>query len=280
MASVLTDATLARRVEAAWARAGADSARAYGRTRPDSGVAVEAVGGGLAAYYGVGSPLSQAQGLGHDGPVSDDELERLEAFFDSRGSATAVEVASLADPGLLPTLSRRGYRVAEQTHMLIRALGAGGDEETFFDLALAPGLTVGKVGESDRPVWGATVLRGFFEGDVEPPESIADVMEAMTSATGSSGWLARVEGEPAGGAALLVDDGLALFAGDATLPAFRGRGVQTALIRARLAAAAPLGCDLAVACTQPGTTSQRNFERLGFRVVYARTLMLREPGTG
>ena len=275
MTTAIAGAALARRVERAWAWAGAEGARCYGRTRSEAGAEVGAFGGGLAAYYGVGSPLSQAQGIGHDGPVADDELERLEAFYDERGAATAVEVASLADPGLLPTLSRRGYHVAEQTHVLIGPVAAAAG-----DAGPGRALTVGRVGDADRAVWGATVLRGFFEGVEGPPESISDVMEAMTAAPGSSGWLARVEGEPAGGAALLTHEGLALFAGDATLPPLRGRGVQTALILARLAEAARAGCDLSAACTQPGSASQRNYERHGFRVVYARTLMVREPGTG
>jgi GNAT superfamily N-acetyltransferase len=121
------------------------------------------------------------------------------------------------------------------------------------------------------------VLLGFFEGPGAVPESVGEVIAALTSVPGATAWLARVEGEPAGGGSLLVCDGLALFAGDGTLPAFRRRGVQAALIAARLAESARLGCALAVTCTQPGSTSQRNFERLGFRLIYARTLMVREP---
>jgi hypothetical protein len=49
--------------------------------------------------------------------------------------------------------------------------------------------------------------------------------------------------------------------------------VQTALIRARLAFAAAAGCDLAAVNTVPGSVSQRNAERQGFRVVYTRALL-------
>ncbi len=45
---------------------------------------------------------------------------------------------------------------------------------------------------------------------------------------------------------------------------------------ARLAEARKAGCDLAVICTQPGSGSQRNAERQGFQVVYARTMMVKE----
>ena len=46
---------------------------------------------------------------------------------------------------------------------------------------------------------------------------------------------------------------------------FRRRGVQTALIRRRLWDAAQSGCEYAVVSTIPGSGSQRNMERRGFR---------------
>ena len=96
---------------------------------------------------------------------------------------------------------------------------------------------------------------------------------AMGSIPTVSCWLARVDDRIAGGGALVIHDRLALICGDGTLPEFRSQGVQTALLRARLDRAQEAGCDLAVICTQPGSSSQRNAERQGFQVVYARTLM-------
>jgi hypothetical protein len=49
--------------------------------------------------------------------------------------------------------------------------------------------------------------------------------------------------------------------------------VQSALIAARLAAATAAGCHLAMACTAPGTASQRNYERAGFRVAYTKAML-------
>jgi GNAT superfamily N-acetyltransferase len=285
------DAALVRRIEGGWAWAAEASARAFGATRPGAGVAVERLGGGAATFFGPGSPLSQAQGLGLDGPVSEDDLDRLDAFFASKDATASIEVSSLADPGLLPALSKRGYHVAEQTHMLILPLGGAAEPP-----AVRNGpLTVSRVAESDaraRAACAGAVMRGFFDGPGEPPAEMAEIINAMNAAPGTSTWLARVgagaaaaavpvenESDAAGGAFLLVHDGLALFAGDATVPAHRRQGVQSALIAARLAEAARVGCVLAVACTSPGSVSQRNYERQGFRLVYARTLMNRpQPG--
>jgi hypothetical protein len=95
----------------------------------------------------------------------------------------------------------------------------------------------------------------------------------MNAVPGVTAWLARLDGQPAGGGSLMIHDGQALICGDGTLPTYRHRGVQTALLRCRLAHAIAAGCDLAVICTQPGSGSQRNAERQGFRVVYARTML-------
>ncbi len=270
----LADVALARRLEGCSAWAGAESARALGRIKPSSGAEAESIGGGVAAWFGPGSPLSQAQGLGLVGAVSEQELDRLDDFFSSRGSGGSIEVSSLADPGLLPALSRRGYVVGEQTHMLVRPAN--------LDLGPAQdlnGKSIARIAEDDdagHALLAETVLRGFFEGPGEPPEGLDEVMGSMMAAPGSSGWMARWNGEPAGGAVLVTHQGVSLLAGDATLPSFRGRGIQSALIRARIAHAGKIGGDLVAACTAPGSISQRNYERQGFRIVYARTLMVRE----
>jgi GNAT superfamily N-acetyltransferase len=86
-----------------------------------------------------------------------------------------------------------------------------------------------------------------------------------------------VDGTIAGAAALSVREGVCGLFGASTLPEFRGRGVQGALLKARLESAAAQGCDVAVSIAQPGSTSHRNIERQGFRVAYTRTKLIRAP---
>jgi GNAT superfamily N-acetyltransferase len=69
---------------------------------------------------------------------------------------------------------------------------------------------------------------------------------------------------------LAVGDGLAILFADSAIARFRRRGLHRELIAARLARAAARGCDMAAACTQPGSLSQRNYERFGFRVMYSK----------
>ena len=119
---------------------------------------------------------------------------------------------------------------------------------------------------------------GGVGGDALPP---ADEMRRLFTLTmrtpGFRGYIARIGGAIVGGAALRLDDGVAQFSGAATLSAFRRRGVQTALLRARLAEAAQAGCDLGVVVTQPASKSQQNAQREGFSLLYARQLLVKPP---
>jgi ribosomal protein S18 acetylase RimI-like enzyme len=71
--------------------------------------------------------------------------------------------------------------------------------------------------------------------------------------------------------------GVAQLTGAATAPAHRRRGVQTALLSARLSDAAAAGCDVAVVTTQPGSKSQQNVQRRGFDLLYARAVLVKQP---
>src|SRR5207248_1997005 len=79
-------------------------------------------------------------------------------------------------------------------------------------------------------------------------------------------------------AAMSISDGVALFAGASTIPAARHRGAQFALLAHRLSYAAANGCDLAMMVALPGSGSQRNAERNGFRIAYTRTKWRRALG--
>ena len=83
-------------------------------------------------------------------------------------------------------------------------------------------------------------------------------------------FLAEQNGRAIATGALCLNEGIALLAGASTIPEGRGRGAQLALLSSRLAYAADHGCDLAMMCALPGSGSQRNAERHGFRIAYTR----------
>jgi GNAT superfamily N-acetyltransferase len=218
------------------------------------------VGGGFAHFRGAAHPLNQALGL--IAPVTEAELEAVEAFL---GAPTVLELSPGAAPELWPLLARRGYRLHQFQQLWTRSLADG--------VAAPPPPQVRAAGPGEATLYNRIVCAGFLEQDdwrdLDPPFRVSlEVEDAW-------GYLAFVEGEPAGGGMLAIVEGAALLSGDGVLPRFRGRGLQKALIQARLAFAREQGCDLACASTAPGTASQRSYEACGFRVAYPKVEMAR-----
>jgi GNAT superfamily N-acetyltransferase len=277
MATPLLNLELARRIELAEAHAAVGGAETMRRLRPESGAAVEQIAGGFAIYCGANSPPTQAVGMGLGGPVSEEEFEQLENFYRSRSEPVRVETCPLADASLIGHFGKRGYRVTEFSNVMALPLDDGHDAEN--REGRTPDVAIEKVGHGQIDLWTLTVSQGFAEKGPVVPE-IVEVMKLFALSPGVECYLARVDGKVAGGATLAIRDGVAGLFGASTLPAFRKRGVQTALLHARLKRAAEAGCDLAVCLAQPGSTSQRNIVRQGFTVLYTRVKFEREFEAG
>lgn len=268
MTRPFADHALAARLEAIAARDlvlfGETAARLY----PDREIEWIRVGDGAALWMGDGSPLNVAVGLGLTGPVTNGDLIAVEDFYACRSSRTSVAVCPLADATLREGLARRGYVPTSFENVLVLDLGEARLDEC------DPRVEVCIVDEATREVWAHTVAHGFSESGVITPaeESLAAVIAHRAN---SVRFLALVDGKPAGTGELAMTDGVGWLSADATLPAFRGRGVQTALQIARLRAALDAGCALAVSESAPGSASQRNMERRGFAVAYTRVEVVR-----
>lgn len=118
------------------------------------------------------------------------------------------------------------------------------------------------------------ILGGFLESDDVPDDAIA-MMRPFAYAEGYEMFVALLGDELVGGATLSRQGSVAFVAGSGVRPAFRRRGAQGALLRARLARARSLGCEIACSVTLPGTSSRRNMERHGFSVAYPKIAMLK-----
>ena len=255
---IFADLALARRLEAA------EAANTRGCSATE-GAAVLEMAGGCAIFAGADSPLTQAVGIGLHGPVRGAELDAIESFLASRGARVSLDVCPLADPTLLEALAERGYRATEFNNVLVKPLAGG-------EIVFTPRVRRALAGEGD--LWSHTVGRGFFE-QVELTTAEMDVGRAIFAMPEALCYLAAAEsGQPAGGAAAALRDGLAILFADATVDEYRRRGLQRELIAARLNEALARGCDLATASTAPGSASQRNYERMGFTVAYTKVTLV------
>ncbi len=91
-----SDQDLARRLEGAEAAGNTEFVEARARVDPEAGASWIEVAGARVLFDGPESPCTQVFGLGVFDPVEEEHLERVEAFFRERGSATFLEVCSLA----------------------------------------------------------------------------------------------------------------------------------------------------------------------------------------
>ena len=259
------DVTLARRLERAEGAGCARFVEARAALRPESGSTWIEESGTWAMFDGPTSPITQTFRLGVFEPMPPEGLDRIERFFQQRGTPVWHEVSPLADASTLGLLTSRGYRPIELSNVLFRPISA---EDVF------PGedssVTVRRTGLPEWKRWADTATAGWSEFAEYAP-LMAEFSEIGARRADALNFLAECDGQPAGTGSLVIEGGVALLAGASTVPAFRRRGVQLALLGARLRHAVNVGCDLAMITTQPGSGSQRNAERHGFRIAYTRT---------
>jgi hypothetical protein len=243
----------------------AEAANARGCMGSDPRAESLEIAGGIAVFAGAENPLTQAIAIGLSGAVTKLELDRLETFFRSRGARPVIDVCPFADPGLIEQLGERGYRLTEFNNVLVKRMVGT-------ELILTPRVRRTRPDEVD--LWSYTVGRGFFD-TAELTDEEMNVGRAICAMPGSMTYLAASESStPAGGGALAIHSGVATLFADSTIAQYRRQGLHRELIAARLNEAIAQCCDVATATTQPGSISQRNYERSGFQVAYTKVTMV------
>lgn len=195
------------------------------------------------------------------GLTSADEghVEEIVAFYRERGLRPWFELVPA--PGF--------DRLAER-------LGAAGAAQIGFHAVLfgapvaasrPPGLTVRRVEPGEAPLFAATHLRGHEVSGADPRP-----VERWAAVEGWHLYLAEIEGEPAATAAMSFHDGIAYLANAATIPAWRGRGCQTALIARRVADARAAGAAVLTSQAEFASSSHRNLARAGLEVAFTKAV--------
>lgn len=274
---LFASASLAHRIEQAESTLVAAAGTSARRRLGGDHVIVAELGGGVAVFAGAGTPFSKVVGLGF-APLEPAALDHIEKEYRARDADIRVELSTLADPAVGLELSRRGYALAGFENVLAASVDGDAAAEPTKNVA------VDRARAEEAAAWVDVVITGFLTPDVfdapasdesYPRQILEDVFNDMRGVPGFQLYLARREGTLAGGASMRIASGVAQFCGAATLVEHRRRGVQTALLRARLADAAAGGCDLAVVTTQPGSVSQQNVERFGFSLLYSRAVLIK-----
>jgi len=272
---VIGSIEVALRVEAAETRL---SLAMGGVTRRTDGSAFSLrVGSGAAVYCGPGAPMTKVIGVAIAEPLTDPDIDRVEEAFTPTGEQPGWEIATLGDFASIRRLEARGYRLQRIEMVLGRDLSRP---------ALIDPLPADLVIERGHDeLWARISVAGFsaaetVDGRDAPAEQyehsiLERVVEQFAGVEDVRRHVAFLGKVPVGAAAARIDAGIYQLCGAATLPAFRRRGVQSALLCARLAEAHDAGCDLAVVAVEPGSRSQANVQRRGFVPLYSRLVLAR-----
>ncbi len=261
---IFADLNLARRLERAEGHACRSFAEARKHLDPESESAWMECAGAYAVFDGIDSPVTQTFGLGIFEEPSAGSMERIERFFFDRGAAVMHEVSPLAGIATLDLLCARGYRPMEISSVLYQPIESQ-------QRADDGGVRVRVIGPDEADRWSKISARGWAHDHPEFQGFLESFGILVAARQQSVCFLAELDGQAGAAGVLSLHDGVALFGGASTVPEMRQRGLQSALLQARMRYAAEYGCDLAMMVTEAGSQSQRNAERTGFRIAYTRT---------
>jgi GNAT superfamily N-acetyltransferase len=220
--------------------------------------------GSVVARVDPAGRVSNVKGLGLQEEATEAAIDALPNVFRVVGKPFSIYLSPAARPeGLPQLLESKGYRRARSAAKVYRSTLQPVE-------AVRTGLHIREVSASDRDQV-ASVLAGGFRMPMETGQIVA-----QTIGKPEWRWFLGFDGEEAVSVgALFVFERAGWLGYGATLPSHRGRGGQSAIIAARLAAAAEAGCDYVTSETWEDTaeepvSSYRNMIRNGFELLYVR----------
>tara|TARA_R110002095_G_scaffold47452_4_gene42312 strand:- start:533 stop:1366 length:834 start_codon:yes stop_codon:yes gene_type:complete len=272
------DIACAARIERAECELARDWSRATTARRPELDVQAMEFAGGVACYAGPDAPMNKVIGLGFEGVPDEAQLTAVESMYRERSCPIQIEVASLADPEVHASLTQRGYTLRSFENILGFRLGEASP------VAHIEGIEIVLDEPSGLPAWLDTIVTGFISPDTQGAggaedfqrDVLEEIIHDMASADGFRRYIARRHGQLAAAGTMRVAHGVAHMCGASTLPEHRRRGLQTALVSARLADAKAEGAEIAVMTTQPGSKSQQNAQKQGFQLLYTRAVLVKQ----
>lgn len=220
---------------------------------PNGGPPILDLGESLAFFAGDGSPVTQAGGL-----LSPEHLARIDAFYAGRATSWEAVLSCYSDAKGVDSLFAKGATMMNWENIQFRRLG---DPVPSVDLPAE--MEILEIGPDQLDEWSLAMTAGF-EQDHEPDTEDA-LLKIMRSNPATRRYMARWNGQCVGTAQMTARKSIVSFGGASTLPAFRGRGIQSALIQRRLRDAQGLG-EFAMIGGIPTSSSHRNAERAGFRI--------------
>jgi GNAT superfamily N-acetyltransferase len=206
-------------------------------------------------------------------PLDERGIDAVVRHFTAKCRAPCVEVyPGITSPELRSALGRAGFTDS----------GHGFESQVLetdraIDLAL-PGIAVRRVAPTERTHFGELVRDGFdVSGDGVLGPFFVDLTVASLTHLGGDGaaFIASADGEDAGTGQLVLTARVAGCYSGSVREKFRGRGIQKALIAARVREGLARGRRVFISQTDPDSASGHNLRDLGFRTLYRATWFTR-----
>jgi GNAT superfamily N-acetyltransferase len=238
------------------------------------GISATRIGGGVALSmrHDVTGFWSKALGFGFDAPITDAVIGEVVDFYRAEGSQGAViQIAPSVLPPDWDDICAH-YDLKPDSPWVKLACPID---------AFQPGRTrmrVGPVAPDAAQEWASVILRGFGM----PEDGLAEMLAATVDVPGFQPFAVWDGDDMVAGANLFVHGEVGSLNAAATLPVYRNRGAQSALLAARASRAADAGCRWLIAETgepAPGSTnpSLDNMRRAGLRPLYSRQNWIWRP---
>ncbi len=233
---------------------------------PETKLSLAELAGGCLAFSGHDVPLTRAIGVGTRGPVSEDDVNRVEAFYRSRSAPVRMVISERTHERLPEMLATRGYEAG--SHMQNWWLPL----EPHSTFSGPKDIEIVSATFDQADIWVKNIAAGFEEKDWPVDETIIsqrtlDTFYCLGFSHGAQPFFAKHEGAIVGGGVLHVSGETASLRTSSCRLQYRNQGVQKALLAHRLNAAVQAGCRIAFSSTdQPGASST-NLERFGFKAL-------------
>lgn len=237
---------------------------------PKGGIAIRT----LPAF---GGKLNRAVGCGAEGDLAEADLNELESVYAAIALEPEIHLSPFAQPSVFKSLVYGQY-----VEKWILATYCCALEHSAMVCTTANAIVTRRATSDETERFIEASVAGF-QANGRSHELLRALALIATRRQDTALYFAFADGEIAGTAAMATIDtangGAAHLYLDSTLAGYRGRGVQLALIQARLIDATRQGLGMATTIALVGDGSARNAERAGLRLAYTTPILTRRgPG--
>ena len=178
-------------------------------------------------------------------------------FYDAHHSTGYLWLTEAPWPGATPSMEGDFVGAYVTDAAVVEALAAD---------VMPEGVTIRRLAPGEATVYnsvrGSSATGGMTDG---APNPWPKVYERLAGTHSRQLFVAEIDGVAVANASLHVSAGAGWLRGALVAPEARGKGIQRALIAARIRAAIEADCDLVGAQAEPGEVSARNLNALGLR---------------